>query len=100
MALEILKTDKFDLVLTDITMPGMKGNELFMIVKEKWPLIEVVLISGFGDLELAKVCLKAGASYFITKPFENMDLINIVTTVGQKILTRTACLERDADPNL
>lgn len=87
MAIAILEKGFFDLVLSDISMPGMKGNDLLKIIKEKWPLTEIILITGFGTLELAEICLNAGASHFIAKPFENKELINIVTVVGQKILT-------------
>lgn len=101
MALTMFETDKFDLVLSDISMPGMKGNELLKVIKSKWPFTEVILITGFGTIELAVSCLQAGAAHFIAKPFDNDEIKDLVARVGRKILAeRKAVLEGGSNDSI
>lgn len=101
MALSMFETDKFDLVLSDISMPGMKGNELLKVIKSKWPFTEVILITGFGTIELAVSCLQAGAAHFIAKPFDNEEIKDLVARVGRKILAeRKAVLEGGSNDSI
>lgn len=86
MAITMFETEKYDLVLSDVSMPGMKGNELLKVIKTKWPFTEVILITGFGTIELAVHCLQAGAAHFIAKPFDNEEIKDLVSRVGRKIL--------------
>ncbi len=65
-----------DIVLTDIRMPGMDGIELLKSIKEDFPYIEVIMITGHGDLSLAIESLKMDAVDFITKPINN-DILEI-----------------------
>jgi DNA-binding NtrC family response regulator len=64
-----LDADSYDVVLTDITMPGLSGVELLGYVREKFPTTPVILISGLGDHEHAQSLIKLGAFDFILKPF-------------------------------
>ena len=68
-ALQILEQKPIDLVLTDIFMPGMNGFELLRQIRERAPDIPVILITGYGSIEMARDALKQGASDFITKPY-------------------------------
>lgn len=92
IALTMFEVDRFDLVLSDISMPGMKGNELLKVIKSKWPFTEVILITGFGTIELAVHCLQAGAAHFISKPFDNDEIKDLVARVGRKILAERRSL--------
>ncbi|MCG8637690.1 MAG: response regulator, partial [Desulfobacterales bacterium] len=65
-----------DIVLTDIRMPGMDGIELLKTIKAGFPDIEVIMITGHGDLKLAIESLKMDAVDFITKPINN-DILEI-----------------------
>lgn len=101
MALTMFEVDKFDLVLSDISMPGMKGNELLKVIKSKWPFTEVILITGFGTIELAVHCLQAGAAHFISKPFDNDEIKDLVSRVGRKILAdRKSILNGSRDDSI
>jgi two-component system response regulator HydG len=58
-----------DLVLTDLKMEGLDGIGVLKAVKEQYPSMEVVLMTGFGTIETAVEAIKLGAFDFITKPF-------------------------------
>ncbi|MBU0969236.1 MAG: response regulator [Proteobacteria bacterium] len=76
VASQIVKTLLPDIVLTDIRMPGMDGIELLKFIKGQFPDIEVIMITGHGDLRLAIDSLKMDAVDFITKPINN-DILEI-----------------------
>ncbi len=73
---DMVKTRKPDIVLTDIRMPGMDGMALLKAVKQSFPDIEVIMITGYGDASLAIESLKIGAVDFISKPV-NQDVLEI-----------------------
>lgn len=68
-ALSKLEAASYDLVLTDITMPGLSGVDLLGLIREKYPATRVILISGIGDQERAQSLIALGAFDFILKPF-------------------------------
>ena len=76
-ALDLLAREPFDLVLTDLKMPGMTGIELLKRVREEYPDVIVILITAFGTVESAVEAVKAGAYDYIVKPV-NMDGLRLV----------------------
>ena len=66
--LSTLESAKFDLVLLDIWMPGMDGMEALKKIKELYPHLPVIMISGHGSIETAVQATKMGAYDFIEKP--------------------------------
>jgi CheY-like chemotaxis protein len=74
--LAILENETFDVVLTDLRMPGMDGLEFLTEVRERWPDTEVILMTAFGTVETAVDAMQRGAADFLTKPFkmEELDL--------------------------
>ena len=60
----------FDIVLTDVKMPGMNGLEFCRIVKDHFPQMPVIVMTAYGSLETAVEALRAGAFDFATKPIE------------------------------
>ena len=68
--LEIFKSEKPPVVLTDIKMPGMDGLEILKKIKEINPKTEVIVITGHGDTDLAEQALKLNALDFIPKPIK------------------------------
>jgi len=85
-ALKILKHEKFDLLLLDIMMPDISGWELFNLVKEATPDINVVILSIIKiDQEKINDLKKLGLKDYITKPFARQDLVDRIN----KIIVKT-----------
>jgi DNA-binding NtrC family response regulator len=88
-ALHILKNQEADLVLTDLMMPDMDGIEVLRNIKEKWPGVEVVIMTGYGTVKTAVRAMKIGVFDYIEKPFTPDDLISLV---------RRACKRNELPP--
>jgi len=96
-ALELLRSQCFDLVLTDQGMPGLTGIELAEATARIHPTIPVVLLTGHNDVELARASLQRGASDFVTKPFSIRDLpILIERNLTRRRLEVSRLKEREA----
>jgi len=67
-----------ELVITDLYMPGTSGMEILEHCKKHHPGLPVVVITAFGTVEAAVTALKQGAFDFITKPFDQSELLNVV----------------------
>jgi DNA-binding NtrC family response regulator len=68
-ALAKLKTDTYDVVLTDLSMPGLSGLELLGHVRQLYPNTPVIIISGISDRAHAEGLIKIGAFDYLLKPF-------------------------------
>jgi DNA-binding NtrC family response regulator len=66
---KLVREEDFDLVITDLKMPGMDGMELFDELRDMKPEIPVIIITAYGSPEIAGEALKKGVTDFITKPF-------------------------------
>ncbi len=73
-ALEEMQRQQFDLVVTDVKMPRMSGLQLLAAVKSHDPDIEVLLITGHPDIQMAVAAIKQGAFDYLTKPYAEKDL--------------------------
>jgi CheY-like chemotaxis protein len=73
-ALEKIEHESFDLVITDIHMPGMTGLEFIKLVKKDHPDIDFIAITGYNTDYRYSGVIEAGASDFITKPFETNEV--------------------------
>ena len=76
-ALTRLETEPFDVVVTDLNMPGISGSELCHRVKQLKPNLPVVVVTAFGSIDAAVAAMRAGAYDFVTKPFD-VDTIGLV----------------------
>jgi DNA-binding NtrC family response regulator len=73
-AIAWLETETYDVVLTDISMPGLSGLELLAHLRELHPDTSVIIISGIDDQEHAQGLLKLGAFDYLLKPFHLKDV--------------------------
>ncbi|MEI7984733.1 MAG: sigma-54 dependent transcriptional regulator [Armatimonadota bacterium] len=69
-ALQLLENNTFDLVITDVTMPGMNGYELQKIIHENQPDVPVVIMTAYGTIPQAVAAIRNGAFEYVTKPFD------------------------------
>jgi len=91
-ALGVLGREQFDLLVTDIMMPGMTGLELLARALRMQPHLAAVVITGFGTIELAVKALRAGARDFVVKPFSIPDLRD----AAQHALTQARVAQENA----
>ena len=80
-ALERIATEDFDVVISDVEMPGMRGPDLLARILERKPGQLVVMITAFGSIELAVAAIRAGACDFVTKPFKTGALLHVLERV-------------------
>jgi len=76
-ALKALERRPFSLVLTDVNMPGEGGFELLRVIRDRYPDVVVVIITGYGTIESAVEAIKMGAYDYLTKPIVD-DVIRLV----------------------
>ena len=93
-ALERLKTDSINLIITDEKMPDLSGTELLLEVKKIYQHIPVILITAYGSVSMAVEALKKGAFYFFEKPiFDKLERFLII--IRQAL--RTQEMEKEID---
>ena len=73
-----LDAEPFDLILLDVNLPGRNGLELMQELHRKEPSLPVMLITAYGSIDMARAGFKAGARDYITKPWDNSELIALV----------------------
>ncbi len=73
-----LSQEEFDLLITDLSMPGMTGIELLRWTKEHDPDLPVIVMTGYGSIPSAIEALKSGATDYITKPFDRGEILKAV----------------------
>jgi DNA-binding NtrC family response regulator len=72
---QLFREKPFQLVITDLSMPGMDGIELIGLIKKLDPLVPVIIITAYGSIESAIESTQKGAFDFITKPFRKEQII-------------------------
>jgi signal transduction histidine kinase/DNA-binding response OmpR family regulator len=90
-AIETIENSDFDLIITDIKMPGCNGIEILSRARAKDPFMGVILITGYASLDSARHAIEKGAFGYLTKPLE-MDELKLV--VAQSMEKRQIELER------
>ena len=70
------RAQEFDVVILDIKMPGMDGIEVLKEIKKRFPLIEVIMLTGHGTTESAVEGMKLGAYDYLLKPADFDDLVS------------------------
>lgn len=84
-ALEICRKNKIDLVLTDIIMPFMDGMELSRMLKEEFPQIHVVILTGHEEFEYAKQSIYYGVKNYILKPVGRESLFREMKAICESL---------------
>lgn len=77
-AIKMLRDRAYDLLITDIRMPGMTGLELLSALRQEGNEIDAVVLTGFAEFEYAQQALKLGAIDYLLKPVHQHELIEIV----------------------
>jgi len=80
----VLNKDEVDIVLLDVTLPGISGFEVLQIVRENYSLVEVIMISEISEIETAVQAIKHGAYHYVTKDFDYDQLRSIVRTASER----------------
>ena len=83
-AIEEMKNDNFTLLLIDVKMPKHDGMYLMKKIKEQWPGIPIIVMSGYYTTETIKEAFEMGAAKFIAKPFEPDELVKTVRQIIKK----------------
>ncbi len=91
--LAVLATRQFDIVITDLRLPGADGLTILKACKERSPTTEVILITAHGSVDTAVGAIKLGAYDYITKPFQMDELLLLVERVGKILGLRRENLE-------
>jgi len=87
--MRIVRENDLDMVITDMRMPGMDGLELLKAIKEHDRDLPVIMVTAFGEVEKAVGAMRAGAYNYLTKPFNNDELVlNIRKAVEHYSLLR------------
>ncbi len=87
--LKLLKSSKFDLVITDITMPYVSGIGILTIIKRDYPKIPVIAITGYGE-EVKSLAQEKEADAILSKPFEKEELLGLLEKMLAKGGTHAA----------
>ncbi len=83
-ALELVRTHRVHVVLTDLMMPGTTGLELLRAIKQVAPEVEVVLMTAYGSVESAVSAMREGAYDFVEKPLKRVSIVKSVRKAAEK----------------
>jgi signal transduction histidine kinase len=88
-ALAAVEAHALDLAFFDVSMPRLNGIEALKLIRRRWPNLPVVVVTAYGTIRLAVEAMKEGAVDFITKPFEQGQIDQTVSTMierkGQRV---------------
>ncbi|MBP8120290.1 MAG: response regulator [Burkholderiales bacterium] len=82
-ALRLMAQHRFDVVLLDMRMPGLDGMSVLRSIKENWPESEVIIITGYPEIDAAKQAVTLGAYDYLAKPVGPDEVINAATGAMQ-----------------
>jgi two-component system, NtrC family, response regulator PilR len=96
-AMEVFEREPFDVVLTDLKMPGMTGIELLERVKARAPQTEVIVFTAYQTIETAIDAMQKGAFHYVSKPFKNEELKLTIRKCAEKkrLVDENVALKRE-----
>jgi len=83
-AIEAARKQEFEIALVDLKMPGMGGEEVLEILKREHKFMEVIILTGYGTIDSAIRCTKAGVYNYLEKPCELETLLNVLREAYQR----------------
>ncbi|HOS60419.1 MAG TPA: response regulator [Syntrophorhabdaceae bacterium] len=89
-ALEKYNKNPYDIIITDLKMPGISGIELIKLLKQKTDTIEFVIITGYASVDTAIEAVRIGAFDYIVKPFRMEELKVTIKNAKEKIILKRA----------
>jgi heterodisulfide reductase subunit C len=92
-ALDNIEKKEYEVVITDLKMPGIDGMKLLDIVKEKYKKVDVIMITGYASIDTSVEAMKLGAFDYLPKPFTPEELINVT----ERALERRRLLEDERE---
>ncbi len=92
-ALDLLAKETFNLVISDVNMPGSDGFDLLCLIKKQFPELVVILITGYGSISRAVEAIKLGAHDYLTKPIIDAEL----RLVTDRALNQQSLLKENLD---
>lgn len=84
-ALAAVEAHALDLVFLDVSMPRLNGIEALKLIRKRWPNLPVVVVTAYGTIRLAVEAMKEGAVDFMTKPFEQGQIDQTLTTITDRM---------------
>ena len=89
-ALEKYNENPYDIIITDLKMPGISGIELIKLLKQKTDAIEFIIITGYASVDTAIEAVRIGAFDYIVKPFRMEELKVTIKNAKEKIILKRA----------
>lgn len=94
-ALQAMDREAYDLVLLDLRMPGMDGLSVLKAIKQNWPESEVIVITGYPEIESAKQATRLGAYDYLAKPVGPDE---VISAANGAMLHKRWALHREPPP--
>jgi len=89
-AIALIKEMTFDLVITDLMIPGTSGMELLQLIRDHYPELDVIMITGYASIESAVKATRLGAAAYLPKPFTPDELTRVTQSTLAARLARLA----------
>jgi two-component system response regulator YesN len=89
-ALELMEKQVPDIVVTDIQMPFMNGLEMSELIREKYPMTKIIILTGHDEFEYAQKAVKLHIDEYVLKPFSSQELMHAILKVKDRMDAETA----------
>ena len=99
-AQKLLTESHFDVMVLDVKMPGMGGNELLAWMRDSGPSVPTIMVSAYGDIQDAVGAMKLGAVDYLVKPFDPDELLLRVRRAGEEQVIRRQVLSTSSEREL
>lgn len=87
-ALEMIRLKKYHVIFSDIVMPQIDGVDLLRRIKSYDPLAQVIMMTGYSTMEKTMLCMEAGASDYLLKPFQSLSEVVEAVKLSEVKLNR------------